>query len=111
MLQICALSMVDVEVAWQNCETIRDAYVEGKRDGTRGGIKMTKGNLYCPVFKDHFHRLFFLDLPVERVLEGTEVSPLNTGAIDCDVGAEKSTSIMQANGERLRKRARQGENV
>jgi hypothetical protein len=103
--------MVDVEVAWQNCETIRDAYVEGKRDGTRGGAKMTKGNLYCPVFKDHFHRLFFLDLPLERVLDGTEVSPVNTGARVCHGDEEKATSVMQTSGERLQKRARQGENV
>jgi hypothetical protein len=104
--------MEDVEAAWQNCETLRNAYVKKTYDGSRGGVKLTEGNLCCPVFKNYFHSLFFLDLPVEKVLDGIEVLPVppvhvSSGTRGSDAGVEASTSTMQGDGEQLRKRPRQ----
>lgn len=62
--------MQHIESVWQNVETMRDSYVKKMYDPTRGGQRLSKGHLYCPVFKDSFHALFFLDLPLNRVLSG-----------------------------------------
>jgi hypothetical protein len=99
--------MEEMEAAWQNCETLRDGYVKNIYDTTRGGQKLSKGNLYCPVFKDHFHALFFLDLPVEAVLAGIDVPPVRAEARESDGGVAGSTSTFQADGERVQKRQRQ----
>jgi hypothetical protein len=80
------MSMVDMEMAWQNAESMRDAYCRKKYDPTRGGgQKMSKGNLYCPVFREHYHELFFLDLDWNKVVKSTSV------AVDC-AGAGASCS-------------------
>lgn len=70
LVQISHLSMEHIEVVWQNVETMRDAYVKKRYDPTRGGVRLSKGHLYCPVFKGMFHDIFFLDLPSNRVLSG-----------------------------------------
>jgi hypothetical protein len=97
--------MEEIEVAWQNCETKRDKYVKKTYDVTRGGAKLSKGNLYCPVFKNHFHKLFFLDLPVDDVLEGVHV-PVLDSAVRALPAAGSNTNVPVAEDDRGQKRAR-----
>jgi hypothetical protein len=65
--------MEDMEVLWQNCETLRDKYCKKQYDANRGGAKLSKGHLYCPVFKGHFHDLYFMDLPFSKLFMNIEL--------------------------------------
>jgi hypothetical protein len=60
-VQIAALSLASVDMAWQNMESIRDKYCKKKYDPTRGAKRLSKGNLHCPAFRNSFNHVFFLD--------------------------------------------------
>jgi hypothetical protein len=74
------MSMVDVEKAWQNTESMRDAHCRRKYDPTRGGGRLSKGNLYYPVFRGLFHDIFFLELDINKVVKCTSVDVGSSGS-------------------------------
>jgi hypothetical protein len=110
-VQIAPLSLVGVEMAWQNMESMRDKYVRKKYDPTRGGDRLSKGNLYCPVFRKSFHDIFFMDVDVDKVLRNVAVPVDSVGAsqtVACVGGASSSGAGVVDDPRVGEKRLRQG---
>jgi hypothetical protein len=110
-MQIAAMSMVSIEMAWQNTESMRDKYVKKKYDPTRGGAHLSRGNLYCPVFRKHFHDMFFLDLDIAKVLRNIALpcdSTVASQSVACNVGASSSGAVAPDEFRVGDKRLRQG---
>jgi hypothetical protein len=59
---------------------MRDAHCRRKYDPTRGGSHLSKGNLYCPVFRGLFHDIFFLELEINKVVKCTSVDVGSSGS-------------------------------
>ena len=78
---------------WQSVESMRYKFVARKYDPTRGGARLSKGHLYSPVFNEDYHNLFFIDLPLCKVLEGVvDVEPA------CENGAGAEAAGASGNG-------------
>jgi hypothetical protein len=89
--------MEDIEAVWQNCETMRTRYCSKQYDANRGGEKLSKGCLYCPVFKGHYHSLYFLDLPDTKVfanidLPATELPSQSAGGSNAGGGSSDAVA-------------------
>lgn len=92
-MQIANFTMEDIETAWQNAESLRDKYVKHTYDPNTAGGKLSKGCLYCPVFEENYYSLYFLTLPVQKLL--LNISDVNEGVVDVN-GVNEGVAAVSA---------------
>ena len=64
-----------MEELWEAVEQRGENYCNKTLDGPRGGVKLSKGNLYCPLFSDHYPHLYIFSLPMEKMFSDITPAP------------------------------------
>lgn len=115
-LQFAHVKMAQMEALWEAAEIQRNQYCNRTPDGPRGGQNLSKGNLYCPVFRNAkfangskmFPTLYFMVLDEDVLLqsipppprrgsgEASVVSCVPSGSPGCTPGGVAQGPIVSA---------------
>lgn len=71
-MQFAHFDQADMEALCEIADNLRSEYCKKTLDGPRGGERLSKGNLYCPRFADHYPFLYFYTFPEKELFQDFE---------------------------------------